>query len=335
MPRLARLDAPGVLNHIMIRGIERRPIFRDNKDRDDFIERLSTILPQTHTACYAWVFMTNHAHFLLRTGTVGISTVMRRLLTGYAVGFNHRHKRHGQLFQNRYKSIICQEDLYLQELVRYIHLNPLRWRLASSVAELNRYPYCGHSALMGTKKRQWQDTEYVLRVFGKTLRDGRRRYSSYVRAGADQGRRDDLVGGGLIRSLGGWTEIKGMRLKGRNRVKADERILGGTDFVKEVLAEANEKFDRSYELKSLGYDLQKVGERVSELRDIEAKEVFSKGRQKHKVEARSLLCYWAVRELGMSLTALAKLLSMTPSAISYAVVRGEALAKHNNYHLID
>ena len=134
MPRLARLDAPGVLHHIMIRGIERRNIFRVEADREDFVERLSILLPETQTSCYAWVFISNHAHFLLKTGTTPIAKVMRRLLTGYVVSFNHRHRRSGQLFQNRYKSIVCQEEVYLRELVRYIHLNLVR---AGMVKELS------------------------------------------------------------------------------------------------------------------------------------------------------------------------------------------------------
>ncbi len=88
MPRLARLDAPGVLHHIMIRGIERRKIFRNDKDREDFLDRLSTLLPKAETSCYASAFLANHPHFLFRTGNVPIATVMRRLLTGYAVSFN-------------------------------------------------------------------------------------------------------------------------------------------------------------------------------------------------------------------------------------------------------
>ena len=161
MPRMSRLDTPGLLHHIIIRGIERRKIFNDDKDRDDFTDRLSVLLPKTKTQCYAWAFMPNHAHFLFRSGTAGISTVMRRLLTGYAVSYNRRHSRHGQLFQNRYKSIICQEDVYLQELVRYIHLNPLRAKIVADLEELDRYAYCGHSALMG-KKRKWQNSEDLL-----------------------------------------------------------------------------------------------------------------------------------------------------------------------------
>jgi len=92
---------------------------------------------------------------------------MRRHLTGYAVYFNHRHRRSGQLFQNRYKSILCQEDAYLTELVRYIHLNPFRAGLVKSLEESNKHPYCGHGVLMGNKKREWQDVDYVLTYFGK------------------------------------------------------------------------------------------------------------------------------------------------------------------------
>ena len=92
MLRLARLDAPGVLHHIIIRGIERRKIFRDNKDRDNFIDRLSDLLPATQTTCYAWAFIPNHAHFLFRSSGK-ISTLMRRLLTGYAIYFNRRHRK--------------------------------------------------------------------------------------------------------------------------------------------------------------------------------------------------------------------------------------------------
>ena len=102
MPRLARLDAPGVLHHVIIRGIERNKIFRDMADKDNFIDRLSRLIPKSQTSCYAWALMTNHAHFLFRSGPGGLASLMRRLLTGYAVGFNRRHKRHGQLFQNRY-----------------------------------------------------------------------------------------------------------------------------------------------------------------------------------------------------------------------------------------
>jgi REP element-mobilizing transposase RayT len=126
MPRGARLDAPGTLHHVMVRGIERKRIFADDKDRKDLMDRMGDLAVETGTAIYAWALLNNHAHILLRSGSCGLPAYMRRLLTGYAISFNRRHHRHGHLFQNRYKSIVCEEDPYFRELVRYIHLNPLR-----------------------------------------------------------------------------------------------------------------------------------------------------------------------------------------------------------------
>jgi len=279
--------------------------------------------------------MPNHAHFLIRSGKAGISTLMRRLLTGYAIYFNRRYRRHGQLFQNRYKSIICQEDIYFKELVRYIHLNPLRVKLVADIGDLNKYPYSGHSVLMGKKKRQWCDTEYTLSYFGKKASGARKRYLSYVKEGIDQGRRPELVGGGLIRSLGGWSAVKKLRLKGQDRVKGDERILGDGEFVSALLAEANEQLDRRYELRALGYDLEKIAQRVSELYGIDEKQIYSKGRRKLQIQARDLMCYWAVEELGLSRTDVAKRLRISQPAVGYAVNRGEKIAKKHNYRLSD
>jgi len=335
MPRQARLDAPGVLHHIMIRGIERRKIFKDDKDREDMLDRLAKLLPETQTACYAWVFIPNHAHFLFRTGVSPLATVMRRLLTGYAVSFNRRHKRCGQLFQNRYKSIVCQEDAYLKELVRYIHLNPVRASIVENLKGLNRYPYCGHSSIMGRKKRPWQDVDYVLGYFGKTAKRAKEAYLEYVSVGVGQGRLDELTGGGLVRSAGGWSEVKELRRQGQDHVMSDERILGDSEFVDEVLSQATERYERRYELKRHGYDLDRIAERVAEIYGMEPREILSRGKQQRKVKARSLCCFWAVSELGMSLRELARRLEMSPPAVGFSVERGERIAHEGRHRLID
>ena len=119
MPRQARLDAPGTLHHVIIRGIEKKNIVTNQYDRKDFVERLGHLATETETGIYAWALLSNHAHLLLRSSDAGLSHFMRRLLTGYAINYNLRHKRHGHLFQNRYKSIICEEDTYFRELIRH------------------------------------------------------------------------------------------------------------------------------------------------------------------------------------------------------------------------
>ena len=119
---------------------------------------------------------------------------MHRLLAGYAVNYNRRHHRHGHLFQNRYKSILCQEEPYLLELVRYIHLNPLRAQIVTHLEELDHYRYSGHSALMGKRKRDRQDTDKVLALFANRPSPARSGYRQFVEEGIEMGRRPELTG---------------------------------------------------------------------------------------------------------------------------------------------
>ena len=330
MPRKTRIDAPNAVHHVIGRGIARQKIFLNDADRDNFLDRLGAILSETKATCYAWVLIPNHFHLLLRTGPVPLSSIMRRLLTGYAVGYNLRHRRCGHLFQNRYKSILCEEDPYLLELVRYIHLNPLRARLIGDYEELCRYPYGGHSVILGHGRREWQDADYVLSLFAQKRATARRRYLQYVQEGIEQGKRPDLIGGGLLRSQGGWTGVKALRAAGTYQ-KGDERILGKGDFVAEVLAGAEEKLERKYRLAASGYNLNRLIHRVAELLGMSAEDVLEPGKARQRVEARSLLCYWATAELGIRQTQLAQRLPLNQPAISNAVRRGADLARQRQY----
>jgi putative transposase len=333
MPRRSRIDAAGALNHIMVRGIEGRDIFGSDTDRDHFVLRLGEVLRETKTICYAWALIPNHFHLLLRTGPVPISTAMRRLLTGYAVWYNRTHRRHGHLFQNRFKSVLCQEDVYLMELVRYIHLNPIRAGIARDMGGLGQYRYSGHSVLMGKVKGEWQDTEVVLGMFAEKTGPARRAYREFVEKGIRKGRRQDLTGGGLIRSAGGWEGVKALK---REKVyqRSDERILGDGDFVGSVLAAAEEAMEKRYALRTRGFDLVKVDSRVSEVLGVGPGAVWSKGRYRHAVEARSLFCYWAVRELGTPMSLLGRKLGISIPAVSKSVIRGETIAKVRGVSLI-
>lgn len=333
MPRKARIDAAGALHHIICRGIERRKIFWTDFDRGDFLERLEKVLLESETPCYAWVLMPNHFHLLLRTGNSPISKVMSRLLSGYAGSFNRRHRRCGHLFQNRYKSILCQEDSYLLELVRYIHLNPLRSELAVTMDELDRYRFSGHSMLMGNHNNPWQDVTSVLKLFGKSTFKARMAYRSFVEEGIALGKRPELTGGGLIRSMGGWNAVKSLR-RLREHVKGDERILGDSDFVKSVLSEQDELLERRYALQSQGYDFQAVVRRTGDIFGLETEEVLSAGKRPLLVEAKSVVCYWAVRELGMTTVQVSRRLGITQSAVTKAVYRGEKLVRDKGVQMI-
>ncbi len=138
MPRKARIDAPGALHHVIVRGIERRKIFLDDTDREDFIERLSNTIDETQTACFAWALIPNHFHLL------------------------------------------------------------------------------GYRAFFKKGECPWQNTEYVLKQFGSSISIARKKLREFMEKGIAQGRRDDLVGGGLIRSAGGWAAVKALKVVYRN-----------------------------------------------------------------------------------------------------------------------
>ena len=252
MPRQARLDAPGTLHHVMVRGIEGRRIVDDELDRRTFVARVGELALATDTKVYAWALLTNHAHFLIASGPKGLPSFMRRLLTGYAVPYNLRHRRYGHLFQNRYKSIVCDADSYFTELVRYIHLNPLRVNLVKDLWELERYrllwawgdngqgglPVAGPrlcaELVWGTGKRGGQSLPGVCPgggLSGEETGIGRRRVGAVV---------GGLVGGAFVAASG-------------EQRASDERILGSGAFVERVLKEAERSMRRRY----WGRELQK------------------------------------------------------------------------------
>ena len=176
MPRTGRLDYPGALHHVLARGVARGKIFGDDRDRTRFLKDLATLVAEAKGGCLAWVLMPNHVHLLLRTGERPLRWIMHRLLMWYAQGYNRRWRRSGHLFQNRYKAILIEDDPYLGELVRYIHLNPLRSGLVSTLGQLAKYPWCGHGALVGIRSLPWQAVDEVLETFGGTRGVARERY---------------------------------------------------------------------------------------------------------------------------------------------------------------
>jgi REP element-mobilizing transposase RayT len=333
MPRKARIDAPGAIHHIICRGIEGQNIFWDESDHTDFLQRLEKILDETNAPCFAWSLLPNHFHLLLRTGNAPIATVMLRLLSGYAGRFNRRHHRSGHLFQNRYKSILCQENKYLLELVRYIHLNPLRAGIVATTKQLDNFEYCGHGVLLGLRKCDWQEVDFVLSLFGKSVWAARRTYHTFIEKGIAHGKRPDLVGGGLLRSMGGWRVIQSLR-DSQIHLKGDERILGDSNFVESVLKTQNERMEKRYKLQAQGWNFEKIVSRVADIFNIEADQILIAGKQPQRVKSRSLVCYWAVKELKMTATEVAKLLGLTQSAITKAAQRGEKLSLENKLELI-
>jgi hypothetical protein len=247
---------------------------------------------------------------------------MRKLLTGYVVNFNLRHKRHGHLFQNRYKSIICEDDPYLLELTRYIHLNPLRAGLVGDMRGLSNYRWTGHSAILGRVRRDWQDIDTVLGYFGKG-RKAVEKYEQYVSEGIPLGKRPELVGGGLIRSLGGWSQVLSLRRKGI-KVAFDERVLGGDDFIEKLLSEAEEREKETLRISRKVPDLLTLAKRIMEGEGIEETELRSGTRKREVVRARRAFCQLAIGRMGYPGAEVARYLGVTTSSVNRLAVSEEA-----------
>lgn len=194
MPRQGRIDYPGALNHIIGRGIERRAIFKEEADKAAFLKRIKDKLSKSSMRCYAWSVMDNHFHLLLETGKTGLSEFMRRLLTSYAVYYNTKHKRSGHLFQNRYKSILCDKDRYLLSLIRYIHLNPVKAKVVE-MERLNKYQWTGHKEVIGDEAEVIIERQEVLGYFGERQKQARKEYEGFIIEGV--GEREDYEGGGI------------------------------------------------------------------------------------------------------------------------------------------
>jgi REP element-mobilizing transposase RayT len=305
----------------MVRGLERRAIFRDDRDRRDFVQRLATLTQAQAWTVYAWALLPNHLHLLVRTQRRPLPRTMGALLGGYVGAFNRRHHRVGHLVQNRYKSIVVEAEPYLLELTRYLHLNPLRAGLVRDLAALDRYRWSGHRTLLGRVKHPWQAVDEVLGQFAKTPGAARARYRAFVADGLPQGRRPELQGGGLRRSAGGWAGLAALR-RGRERWAADERVLGSGPFVERLLAEVAvappPRSARAWRA------VPRLLSRLARVFGVPAASLTGGARHRPVVTARAAVAAVAVEELGLPGAAVARALGVTPMAIWRGLPRGRA-----------
>jgi hypothetical protein len=243
---------------------------------------------------------------------------MRRLLTGYAQWFNRKHRRRGHLFQNRYRSIICEEDTYLLELIRYIHLNPLRASVVENLSELDRYPWSGHRVLLGKRRNDWQERGYVLAQFHRKEREAIRVYREFMEVGKDQGRRPALVGGGLVRSMGGWSEVLSLRGRGKE-MEYDARILGGADFVAEILKEAEERTRRYLPARDRASSIEGVIQEECRKSGTKEGELRFGGQSRRVSRLRARVALILSREYGVAMAEIARHLGVCTSAIAKGI----------------
>jgi len=332
MPRQGRLHVPGGFYHVMGRGLERRNIFSNDEDKIDFLDRLGMGLEQTRCQCLAFAIMSNHYHLLIRVASTPLSQLMSKLLSGFASEYNRRNKRSGYVFQNRFKSILCDADSYLLELIRYIHLNPVKATMLESITELDRYPWTGHAGLMGHHVQAWQERNSVWSLFSPQHTRAVSQYRQFILMGVNSNKTQNLSGGGLVRSYGGWDSVSLLRKEHEVRI-GDERILGNSHFVETVLLDDRLNINKKSDWQAKGFDIEALVNAVCAHFSINPLEITHKGRQNTLSIVKSLVCYWGTQELGLSSTEIARYLNVSQPAISKAVKRGLQYSQEHTINL--
>jgi REP element-mobilizing transposase RayT len=292
---MPRIDAPGALHHVMIRGLERREIFRDDADRWSVVDRLVRLVPLWGGDCFAWVLMGNHVHLVLRTGALPLAWLMRRLNTGFAGGFNRRHERVGYLFQNRFKSRLVEHGSDLLNLIRYVHLNPVRSEHVPDLAALERYPWSGHGGLVGSRPPfAFESVDRVLSMFDANRGNARRRLREWMALPLEHP--SELK---RVTDAGGF--------EGRPRQAAVVR--------KETASEA---------LTSLDELVESICQHFS----TSIREVERGARSERVTRARAVIAYVAVVRRRLPIAEIAVRIGVSPQAVGKAIERGARLTSN-------
>jgi putative transposase len=303
------------MHHVISRGIEKGLVFEDDVDRHNFLGRLTNLAGGEQLQVLAFSLLPNHFHLLVRTLKTPLSVFMSRLLTGYSCYFNKRHERSGHLFQNRFKSFVVDEESYFLELVRYIHLNPVRAGLVKDLKALSAWPFAGHSALMGNVRREWLDSDAVLSRFGPTVQSACQGLSGFMEDGLvaqTESAPADVI---RLTSQSAATSERAGPTLGR-----DARILGSSEFAERVL----EMMEKPLAIvpKLSMEDLIKA---VASNSDLTVDELCSGSRRGPIVKARSIAIWLGVKQLGFKPYDLAARLQVKSGAIymSLAARKGE------------
>ena len=242
MARKARAEVEGGLYHVITRGNNRRRIFNSPADYEKFVSLLAVQKVKLPYFLYAYCLMTNHIHLLIERRADTVGRIMHRVLTGYSQYYNRRYQRVGHLLQGRHKAILCQSDRYLGELVRYIHLNPVR---AKIVDQPEQYQYSGHRAYLGLEPAGIVDVDPVLRHFGAKKSLAREAYRQFVAAGMRFGHQDEFYMANEGRILGTQEFVDAtIHRIGEPGLSARSQNGGKRDFNGEALIRAVEKICR-------------------------------------------------------------------------------------------
>jgi len=316
MPTKKRISVPGAIVHIMVRGINGMEIFTDDSDRCYYLELFTKSIEATGYLCYAWVLMSTHSHFVVRCSEKPLSELMRMLNSQYAKYFNKKNNRHGYVFQDRFKSIITQDQKYLESLIRYVHLNPLRARVCETLKVLDTYPWCGHSVLLGNSFQPFQTTKSVLHRFGTDINSGIKKYQEYMAEGSLAEKNGD----GIIESI---------RRSNKGIEKKNEKpcwVIGDRDFVLSVMKKNEKRLHRSIALRE-AWPLENVLSKLADIAGVKPELIKEVSRLSKSSECKKKFAFISCRILGFPVSEVAKCIGVTGPSVSWLIKEGKKIVK--------
>jgi len=273
MPRKPRIHYPGAVYHVILRGNAGNPIFFEDRDRYKLYLILQHAVEKFDCRIHGFCFMTNHVHLVMQAGAAPLSRIMQNISLRYTKWINFSRSRTGHLFQGRYKAILIDVDDYLLELVRYVHLNPVR---AGITAMPEEHPWSGHHAYVGTVTLPWLTTDWVLTHFSSNIKKARKGYSSFISDGLREEKRSEFHSG-----------------------SNEGFILGDYTFAEQALAQAGQET-------TLGYTLTEVITSVCRAYEITETQLKAPGKGRPFAEARALTALLVRESSKLSLTELGK-----------------------------
>lgn len=289
MSNKKRPDYLNAFHHVLARGVAKQDIFSDARDYEYFLKKLGEYLKCKYVKCFAWVLMPNHFHLLVQRTIEPIHKFMQPFLTSYAMHYNNRHKRPGHLFQNRFKSILCQHDRYFLTLVKYIHQNPLRAGLVKNLDELRLFPWCGHAGLLGDNAFKWQDRNSVWQNFDTDVERSVQAYLELMQSDlSDEEMSNSRYGIIMKAKEGDWRRIASMSEK--EKLHADVGILGDNYFISHALSKAAMCISNDDE----DFEFTALTKQAADIFSIPVEMIFTKRRQAKVIQARSVICAWSV-----------------------------------------
>jgi putative transposase len=315
MPRKARLNVPGALYHVMSRCLPMYQLFSDDTDREYFLSLLSVGLFRSGCKCYAWVLMDNHYHIVLRSGEEDLWRLMKPLQMRYAQYHGRKTGRRGPLFMDRYKSIVTQDQHYLMELIRYVHLNPVRAGICRNLTELKRYRWSGHRNIMHGIRSGFQDVNNVLRRFGQNDADAIKQYAMFLQEGlVETPVEDELIR--LVRNSNEGRE------SGR---KVASWVIGDREFTAKVLSKAEANRLRISRFEHEGCDLSEIVGKVALYFKIPPEALQVRQRGGAASDARKVFAYVASRIYHTPAAKVREYLGIGAAAVSALGKAGEVI----------